>query len=123
MLTSEGSRNSIPPARTPSTIYKGSDFLLEPAPLTLMLIPAPGAPELGITLTPAVLPCRAWSILPEETVFRSSAFIEEIAPVTRLFFCVPYPMTTISLSAVSSDSNATLIVLPDTVMTWAFIPN
>ncbi len=41
----------------------GPFSLLEDIPLILILIPAPGAPELAETYTPATVPCSACSAL------------------------------------------------------------
>ena len=90
------------PPGTPSMIIKGSALLRVPVPLILIDPWFPGAPPFLTTLTPAALPCNACAA-PDTGIFsRLSPFIEDTAPVTSRFSCVPYPTTNTSLREDSS---------------------
>ena len=43
----------------PSTTNSGSELFMVPIPRILIVTPAPGAPELELTSTPATWPCKA----------------------------------------------------------------
>ena len=74
----------------PSTTYRGSfPAVIDPTPLTLMLEPAPGSPELSVTWTPASCPWIAFSKLARGKFSIDSAEIEATEPVMSLFTCRP----------------------------------
>ena len=101
----------------PSTIYKGSEFPLEPAPLILTFAPEPGEPEEETTVTPETLPCNTCSTrgLDEFSISLESKL--PIAPVTKLFFLTPYPTTTTcSKTSDSSTRTTSTTDLPATLI-------
>ena len=71
-------------------------------PRTLIVEEDPGCPELAAMVRPDVLPCKDCSIRVTGRFSNSVALTLEIAPVTTLFFCVPYPTTTTSSRAAAS---------------------
>ena len=75
---------------TPSITQRGSVLPRnEPVPRTRILTPAPGRPEVGVTTTPATLPCSILATLGVVTVFNLSDFTEAIEPVIELLRCTP----------------------------------
>lgn len=74
----------------PSITYSGCVLVLvEFAPRIVILIPAPGAPSLRLTCTPAILPC---SPLPKSVGvprISSSELMEAMAPVRSLLRIFP----------------------------------
>ena len=74
-------------------------------PLIKILSPAPGAPDDDVTLTPAIVPCSACSVLMGRK--SSNVFLPKraTAPVTSFFFFVPYPTTTTSSRFFCSDDS------------------
>ncbi|MBA7705549.1 hypothetical protein ES703_114380 [subsurface metagenome] len=104
---------SILATRIPSTMYKGSELKLLPVPRTLTVNEEPGAPEFCIMVTPAVLPCKACSTRVGAIETISSLSTLAMAPVTRLFFFIPYPTTTSSSNdIISGISNISTLVVP-----------
>ena len=82
--------------------------LIEAAPRTLMVISLPGAPEVLLTETPAICPCRACSTRLTGLSSITSAPTFAIEPTTFDFLIVPYPTTTTS-SKVSVSSNNVIL--------------
>src|SRR5690606_30321937 len=75
---------------TPSITYRGVfPELSDELPLTLILIPPPGAPELEVTCTPAARPCKTEIGSCKLDFSISSLPKETMAPVTLRFFFVP----------------------------------
>ena len=108
--------------RKPSTTYKGSELALLLYPRIRMAGFEPGAADAEIICTPAVLPCRACSALVMVRFSKSSAFTEEIAPVTELFFCTPYPTTTTSSKVLLSSFSIIFIVPATAFFSWVTYP-
>ena len=110
---------------TPSIIYRGSlEELMELAPRIRMEVAAPGAPELEVTCTPAILPWSIWSALVTMDSFIWSFDREATEPVTSVRRCVPYPTTTTS-SRLTPPSALSLMLRSDWPLTatfWVCIP-
>ncbi|OAV73883.1 hypothetical protein Barb7_02714 [Bacteroidales bacterium Barb7] len=67
-------------------MYNGSLALFTvPTPRTRTDVPAPGAPLIAVTITPAARPCSAFSIPCTGVFLKSSASTLEIDPVRSLF--------------------------------------
>ena len=78
------------PTIIPSITQSGSLLpVIELPPLTLITVPAPGAPFTCVTCTPEALPCKAWSTLATGNAVKSSELTEATEPVKSDFRCVP----------------------------------
>ena len=97
---------------TPSISIKG--LLVRPnvvTPLTKnWALSSPGSPFLWQEISPAIRPERAVVRL-LAGILNSDGFIEDMAPTTASFFCVPNPTTTTSSSCSISGTMVTLIVV------------
>lgn len=60
-------------------------FPTVPIPRIVILDPAPGAPPYFVMVTPATLPCNAFTALDDGVFAKSSPFTEETEPVRSLF--------------------------------------
>ncbi len=85
-----GSISSIFPDK-PSINTNGSVPALEkvPVPRILTVAPVPGRPEVCKTLSPGAKPANACAVLITGLLAKSSADMEDTAPVRFTFFCVP----------------------------------
>ena len=75
---------------TPSSMNKGEvPEVMELVPRIWKAAALLGSPELDITISPGVCPCRAWSKPAAGTLSIFSAFIVETEPVTVPFLRTP----------------------------------
>ena len=91
----------IPPCSkgTPSSTIRGSLLALSEAPpRTRIVLPAVGEPLFDIICTPEIFPLISCSGELTRPVLKSSLETLVTEPVRSLFLCVPYPITTTSLS-------------------------
>ena len=74
----------------PSIIYNGSlEPFIEAPPLSVIVLPAPGSPELDTIFSPGTRPWSPLSRLSPADLSRSCAETDVTAPVTSIFLCVP----------------------------------
>ena len=113
-----GFTSSIEPI-IPSIRMRGLLSFSVPTPRIRSVAPSePGCPEPWLTDKPALSPAsEADTLVMGRDTAWSSKFIEDTAPVTFTFFCVPYPTTTTSSSIATSSRRVTFITLrPFTVI-------
>ena len=99
----------ILPTGTPSTITIGLlPPLMELLPRMSILEELPGPASEVVMNTPAACPFNISPISVEGTLFIVSDFTEVTELIISLFFCVPYPTTTISSKDIFSSSKKIL---------------
>ena len=105
----------IPPCSrgTPSNTISGSLLAFSEAPpRTRIVLPEVGEPLLDMICTPEIFPLISCSGELTSTMLKSLLLTFVTEPVRSLLRCVPYPMTTTSLSTCESLFICTFSTLP-----------